>query len=111
MQQGNLTLCRGDDTVLGLTITNPDGSAYNLSGCYITFNARANGNYFSPVILTEQTGPTGHLSAVSGLSQLTFAAADTSGINDVARYYDIKLLSALNTTTTLIYGSFQLAPL
>jgi hypothetical protein len=44
------------------------------------------------------------------LSQLTFAAADTSGINDVGRYYDIKLLSALDTTTTLIYGTFSLAP-
>jgi hypothetical protein len=110
MQNGNLTLVRGDDQVVGITVTTPSGTLYNLSGCTHVFQAMQNENYFSNPWLTETTGPSGHLVSVSGLSQLVFAAADTSGLDDLNHYYSIKLYSALGTTTTLLYGTFNLIP-
>lgn len=110
MQNGNISLVRGDDQAIGVTVTTSSGTPYNLSGCYITFLARENTNYFSNPWLQEQTGPSGHLNPTLGLSQIVFNATDTSGFDDLNHYYDIKLLSALGTTTTLMYGLFNLLP-
>lgn len=110
MQVGNLSLVRGDDIQVAITITAPNGTPYNLSGCSLVFQALQNGNYFSPPWLTVTTGPTGHISTISGLSQLTFAAAATSGLDDLNHFYTIRLYSALGTTTTLIDGLFSLQP-
>ena len=110
MQNGNISLVRGDDTALAVTVTNSDGTCYNLSGCTLVFQANQNQNYFSPPWLNVQTGPSGHISAVSGLSQLFFSGAVTSGMDDLNHYYSIRLYSAIGTTTTLINGIFTLIP-
>lgn len=107
MLNGTLTLVRGDDQDVGVTVTNSDGSAYNLSGCALIFTARQT-NWSSPVILQKTT--TGHIAAESGLSQISFASGDTIGINDLQHYYDIKLRSAVPTITTLINGPFYIVP-
>ena len=110
--QGNLYLQRGDDMTLGVTVMTSSGTPYNLSGCVLVLTVHQNTQYFSPPVLTETT--TGHISAVGGVSQIAFAAADTSGFNDVASYYDIKLYApgptGYVTTTTLQYGQVQFYP-
>lgn len=108
MQHGNLTLVRGDDQTVAITVTNPDNSPYDLSGCAITFLARQSQNYFSDSLFAVQT--TQHISNISGISQLFFSGSITSGLNDSPRFYDIKLTSSLGLVTTLVYGTFQLAP-
>lgn len=108
MQQGNLSLVRGDDQVVGVTVLTPSGTPYNLSGCLLVFTAHQNENYFSPSWLIETT--TGHLSPVDGLSQIAFPASGTAGLDDLNHYYDIKLYSQQGTITTLIYGLFNLLP-
>lgn len=107
MLNGTLTLVRGDDQDVGVTITNTDGSAYNLSGCSIQFTARQT-NWSSPIILQKTT--TGHIAAESGLSRISFASGDTFNINDMQHYYDVKLISSVPTVTTLIGGPFYVVP-
>lgn len=109
MQNGNITLVRGDDAIIGVNVLTSSGTAFNLSGYSLIFTARQTQSYFSPIILTEVT--TGHINPVSGLSQLTFAAADTAGFDDLNHFFNIKLISSGSiTTTTLMYGNFQALP-
>lgn len=110
MQNGNITLVRGDDQTIGVNVYTSSGTAFNLSGYSLVFTARQTQSYFSSPWLTETT--TGHINPVSGLSQLTFAGGDTRGLDDLQHFYDIKLIGsgASGTTTTLMYGTFQLLP-
>lgn len=110
MQQGNIALVRGDDQTIGINVFTSSGTAFNLSGYALVFATRQNQSYFSPVILTEIT--TGHINPAAGLSQLTFAAADTAGFDDLNHFFNIKLigLGSGSTTTTLMYGNFQVLP-
>lgn len=108
MINGNLSLCRGDDQDVGINVTNPDGSYYNLSGCTILFNARKDTNYYSPVILSKTV--TGHYGAASGASMISFTSGDTFGLDNVPYFFDIKLISANNKVTTLIAGNLIMYP-
>ncbi len=107
MINGTLTLVRGDDQDVGMAVVNTDGTPYILSGCSLTFTARRD-LYTSPVILQKVV--TGHLAPESGLSQLSFVSADTANINDQKHFFDIKLLSAVNRTSTLMDGWFYVKP-
>ena len=112
MQNGNITLVRGDSQTIGVTVLTSSGTAFNLSGYNLVFTARQTQIYSSCVLLTELTPSSGHINPVSGLSQLTFASSDTQGIDDLMHFYDIKLIGTGNsgTTTTLMYGNFQVLP-
>ncbi len=107
MQNANLSLVRGDDQDVGMTVLTASGTPYNLSGCVLAFQARQT-TYFSPLILEKQASM--HLDATGGLSQLTFIPADTNGIDDLDHYYDIKLQSAAGKINTLVYGIFTVQP-
>ena len=107
MLNGTLTLVRGDDQDVGVTITNTDGTPYILSGCGLTFTARRD-LYNTPIIL--QNTVTGHLVPESGLSQFTFTSATTSNINEQKHYFDIKLTSTGGRITTLMDGFLYVVP-
>lgn len=107
MIRADLSLVRGDDQDVGLSLAQPDGSAYNLSGCAFTFTARQD-TYFSAPILTKIV--TDHLDPVAGLSQLFFVPADTASLDDLTHYFDIKLTSAAGKISTLCYGDFTVKP-
>lgn len=106
MQNANLTLARGDDQDVGLTVKNPDGSAYNLTDCTLVLTVRQN-TYYSPVVLSKSV--TQHLDAVAGLSQVSFVPADTDGLDDSTRFYEIRLIAG-GKTTTLVNGQFLVRP-
>jgi hypothetical protein len=110
MQQGTINLVRGDDQTIGVSVFTSSGTPFNLNGYSLIFTARQAQSYISPVLLTEIT--TGHINPISGLTQLTFASADTKNIDDLQHFFDIKLISsgATGTTTTLMYGNFQVLP-
>lgn len=108
MQNGVLTLVRGDDVDVGITVQNTDGTPYILSGASLTFAARTNNFYDSPIILSKVV--TGHLAPESGLSTFTFTSGDTLGINDQKHYFDIKLYSAAAKTSTLMNGTLYVVP-
>lgn len=107
MLNGTLTLVRGDDQDVGLTITNPDGSAYNLSGCALLFTAKQS-TWNSPILFQKTT--TGHIAPESGLSQISFVSNDTANINDLPKYFDVKLINSLTGITTLVTGPLYIVP-
>lgn len=107
MQNINLNLARGDDQLIGVNITNPDGSYYNLSGSSILFDLRKT-SYISPTILNKIT--TGHYGAVSGASYITLDAGDTVKLGTDNYYYNIKLQGADSKLTTLSYGIVKFYP-
>jgi hypothetical protein len=109
MINANLSLVRGDDSDVGVYVTNPDGGFYNLSGCSLTFTVRESDFFSAPPILQKIV--TGHYGAASGASIISFASGDTAGLGDRSFYYDIKLFSTGQKLTTLVYGKFLLSPI
>lgn len=116
MQNGNITLVRGDDQTIGVNVFTSSGTAFNLSGYSLVFTARQTQIYSSSPLLIETT--TGHINPLSGLSQIVFPGSATAGFDDLQHFFDIKLISTGNlssgisgTTTTLMYGNFQMYPL
>ena len=107
MPYASLTLYRGDDVTLGVTVLTSSGTAYNLSGCALDLNARQN-TYFSTLLFNKHV--TQHLSGDIGQSQFTLVPADTNGIDDSTHYHDVKLTSAAGLITTLQYGPFYVIP-
>lgn len=107
MAYASLTLYRGDDVTLGVTVLTSSGTAYNLSGCALALTVRQN-TYFSPVLLQKTV--TQHLSGDIGQSQFTLVPGDTNSIDDNAHYHDVKLTSAAGLITTLQYGPFYAIP-
>ncbi len=107
MLNGTLTLVRGDDQDVGITLTNPDGTPYNLSGCALLFTARQT-VWSSPIMFQKNT--TDHLAPESGLSQISFVTADTAHINDTKHFFDLKLITAITGITTLVSGPFYVVP-
>lgn len=106
MQNATLTLVRGDDQDVGVTVRNPDGSAYNLTDCTLTLTVRQN-TYFSPVVLAKSV--TQHLDPTNGSSQISFVPAETEGMDESTRYFDIRL-TAGGKVKTLAYGPFLVRP-
>lgn len=102
-----LSLIRGDDQDVGINVTNPDGSPYNLSGTVLTFSARQN-TYNSTLLLQKLLS--GGAANATGLTTLSFVPSDTSGLGDSLYYFDIKLLTTGLKTTTLTYGQLSLYP-
>lgn len=109
MLNANLSLVRGDDQDVGVNVTNPDGSYYNLSGCSLTFTARESDFFNAPPIIQKVV--TGHYGAASGASLISFGSGDTAGLGDRRFYYDIKLFSTGQKLTTLVCGLLLFAPI
>jgi hypothetical protein len=107
MTEGTLSLARGDDQNVGLTINNPDGSPYNISGCAVIFTARES-SYFSPILFTKSG--TDHIDNSLGQTQIVFVPSDTSELDDTTRYFDIKLQNVSGKISTLIYGKLFILP-
>jgi hypothetical protein len=107
MQNTDLLLVRGDDQLLGVNVTNPDGTPYILSGCNIIFDLRK-GNYLTPVILNKVV--TEHYDVVSGASYITFIPSDTAKFGTDTYFYDIRLQDSYSKLTTLSYGHVNFYP-
>ncbi len=108
MLNGTLTLVRGDDQNVGITVSNPDGSPYILSGATLVFAARRSFLWDSQIVLSKTV--TGHLAPESGLSYIPFVSSDTININDQPHYMDLKLISSNSITTTLMNGNLFVVP-
>lgn len=107
MQTGTLTLARDDDQVVGITLTNSDGTAYDLTGCSFVFIARH--PIYSSEIVLQQT-VTDHLDPTAGLSQFTFVPADTAALGQPTYFFTVRLLSAAGKWTTLMKGDLLIVP-
>lgn len=106
MVNGTLTLVRGDDQNVGITVKNPDNSSYDLTGCTLTFVAQQSAaNSWS--ILTKAatiTNPTG------GLAQFVFVPNDTNNVDDLSHPFVIRLVAIDGKITTLVNGEFSVLP-
>ena len=107
MRSGTLILARGDNQTLGVTVTQPDGTPYNLSGASLTFQAR-DPVYFSKNLIYKSGNY--HLMPESGISQFIFNPTDTDGLGKSKYFFDIKLLSTGSAVTTLMYGDLVVFP-
>lgn len=107
MQVATFNLVRGDDQDVGVIVNQPDGTPYNLSGATLAFTARKT-SWCSEVLFQKTV--TGHFGAASGYSCIPFDAVDTVNLDDNQFFYDIKLISSGNKTTTLVSGPFSIFP-
>lgn len=108
MESSTLSLVRGNDVDITLTVTLPDGvTPYDLTNCILTFTARQN-TYFSPIIIGPKTASLTNPTA--GVAVLTFVPADTASLGDGPYYFDIVLTSAASKITTLISGVLTICP-
>lgn len=99
------SLLRGNDQIVGLNVTYPDGNPYNLSGTVTVFTAR-DGFYYSP-ILFQVTGEV--IDAAAGREQLVFAAANTANLGSQPYWFGINL-SGVSGVSTLAYGVLDIFP-
>lgn len=104
-----LTLVRGDDQDVGLSITDVDGiTPYNLSGSLLTFTARYPNTWSAGIILQKLV--TGGASNVSGTATLSFTSGETAPLDQSPYFYDLKLFTTGLKTKTLSYGTLAFLP-
>ncbi len=104
-----LTLVRGDDQNLAVTVQNPDGTPYDLTDCTLTFTARV-GTYFGEIVPTYPIVTTVHADPTAGLSQIAFTPENTINMGSDPYFFDIKLTSAADLISTLDYGALLIVP-
>lgn len=109
MQTGTLTLVRGDNQEISVTVLESDGSPYDLAGCSIVLTVRRS-DYFSEVISPFPVTTTEHSDPESGVTKITLVPEDTAGMDANPYYFDIKLINAAEKVTTLIAGELRIVP-
>lgn len=92
-----ITLIRGDDYSIPITITNSDWTAYNLTGCTIRFTARPSSTLYDTDDTTAIISKTitSHTTPASWISLITLSNTDT----DIAIWeydYDLQITTATN---------------
>ena len=107
MQTGILSLVRGDDQEIGITVNNSDGTPYNLSGSSLILTARGS-EYFSDIIF--QSSGDSHISPESGISEIALSSTVTASGGNKKYYFDVKLLDTGNKITTLMAGDLLFYP-
>lgn len=104
----NLTHYRGDTLSRLITITNSDGTAFNLTGYTAFFtikNISDNSADDSSAILAKNW--TTHSDPVNGKTILT-ATSTEMAIDEGTYKYDIQIKSTVNTITTIIAGEITI---
>ena len=103
----DLMVTRGDTIVLNLTVSDEDGQPLNLDGASLTFSARqvdaAAPAISVPGVLTAPE---------AGEAQVTLEPADTLALADdvTALDYDVQLLEADGSITTVSSGTLEVRP-
>lgn len=93
---------RGGTYTFAVTVTNTDGSPFNLTGCtvFLTFNTSST----PPVDATDSTaalkasttsGTTG------GLASITVSASATAALAEGTYYYDLKVIDGAGNSTPI----------
>ena len=106
MINGTLTLVRGDDQDVGVTVTNPDSTPYILSGCALTFTAQQSAANATPILSLGAN----IYDPENGLAKFTFIPSDTTNIDDQSHAFTIRLSSSGGKITTLMNGCFTVVP-
>lgn len=102
----DLTHYRGDTLSRLITITNSDGTAFNLTGytAYFTIkNTSDNSNNDTSAIFAKSW--TSHSNPTSGQTLLTATPAEMS-ITEETYKYDVQIKSTAGDITTVIAGNF-----
>ena len=104
----NLTHYRGDTLSRLITITNSDGTAFNLTGYTAFFtikNISDNSADDNNAILTKNW--TTHSDPVNGQTLLTATSTEMS-IDEGTYKYDVQIKSTVNAITTVIAGEITI---
>lgn len=99
-----ITIIRGDDQSLDLTIKNADGSAFNLTDCtvYFTVKKRFHDSDTDAIIKKDVTV---HTNAAGGLTTVELTKTDTT--IDARKYlWDIQVKDSSDKIFSVVYGDF-----
>jgi len=99
----NMALYRGDDFAFQLTVTNPDGSAADLTGETATSQMRVTADTADP--------PAGHFDCTIATNVITVVLANAvSKLLPAALVWDLQLTSGTGSIRTLVAGTISVTP-
>jgi hypothetical protein len=108
----NLTMTRGDTRTFTVTVTNPDGSVYDLTGCEVWFSARLAPGV-SPYVFMKQTGNGVIIpDPLLGVANVKVEPADTLSLPyaESILWWDAQIKSATGDLFTVDNGRLIVAP-
>lgn len=89
-----IELIRGDSRTITIPITNPDGTAKNLTGCTVYFTVNATKEPVSDASAVIAKSTTSFASPTTGIATISLTNADTQNITPGSYYYDVQLKDA-----------------
>jgi hypothetical protein len=106
-----LTMVRGDTRTFTITVKNPDGSAYDLTSCFLWFSVRqyvgASGYVFQKTLGNGITVD----DPLTGVATVTVDPTDTAGLPSVEQHlrWDVQIKTGALQIFTLNYGELIIA--
>lgn len=91
----------GDALVLYATVTNSDGSAFNLAGCALEFFAWAPGKTTLQIDVSIASGGIVVTNSAGGLATVTVPSSQTLGMATTGLVYGLRLTDGLGNPRTL----------
>lgn len=103
---GMITFTRGDDHTFAIAVTNPDGTATDITGATLRWTAKTNlGDTDAQAVMvkTSLTPPGSGITIdtpTSGLASLIFVPSDTLAfLKETQLFYDLQITSGGKTET------------
>lgn len=103
MNADDFVVYTGNTKYLRVTLTDPDGSAHNLTGESINFVAKAT-KAGDALITKNLVSGIEVVNAAGGVLKVSLLPADTTNLTEGSYYYEIKVTSALNEPVTVLDG-------
>jgi hypothetical protein len=93
--ENSFTLTRGANKTLQLTVTNPDSTATNLTGCKLILSVKSDQYNDLPIVQKLSTVPSqGAITKPrEGLAEFYFVPSDTQGLTPKTYIYDVWLVT------------------
>ena len=103
------SMVRGDTKYINIPVTQPNGTAYNLTGCSLWFTVKRHVGDVDALAVFQLTIGSGIaiLSAAGGTAQVTITPALTASLvgNPDRLVYDVQLKSSTNEVFTIEQGT------
>lgn len=102
----NITCEQGATFNLSITYSDPTGNTVDLTGYQARMDVRVTPSAPAPIVRLTTENDRIRLDGANGNISLVLSAAETANIPAAKFVYDLELVSASNTVTRLIQGSF-----
>jgi hypothetical protein len=104
----DLFLYRGDTKHYPLTFTDSNNAPIDITGWTVFFTVKTNLSDADLSAVLQKTITT-HTAPTSGQTQIDLSSTDTDALNG-DYYYDIQIKTVSGDITTVLSGSFKVAP-